>query len=152
MTTTAVDTNVLLDVLAANPLYVEASSRALLKARHAGALVVSEVVYAELAAAFRGDHQRLQQFLGDMALRLLPSPPEVLSDAGKSWRAYRDAGGSRTRILSDFLIGAHARAKADRLLTRDRGFFRRWFQSLEVLDPSRTDAAGKVDADRSDEP
>jgi predicted nucleic acid-binding protein len=46
------------------------------------------------------------------------------------------AGGTRERVIADFLIGAHAMAKADRLLTRDRGFYRRYFKDLTVLDPS----------------
>ncbi|HXC45052.1 MAG TPA: hypothetical protein VNU24_00485, partial [Solirubrobacteraceae bacterium] len=54
----------------------------------------------------------------------------------QAWRAYRRAGGTRTRVIADFLIGAHAMVKADRLLTRDRGFYRRYFADLAILDPA----------------
>ncbi len=38
--------------------------------------------------------------------------------------------------MADFLVGAHARAQADRLLSRDRGFYRAEFADLDILDPS----------------
>jgi predicted nucleic acid-binding protein len=52
------------------------------------------------------------------------------------WSAYRRQRGTRERVIADFLIGAHALVQADRLLTRDRGFYRRYFEGLEILDPS----------------
>ena len=56
--------------------------------------------------------------------------------AAEVWRRYRAQGGRRSRISSDFLVGAHALVAADRLLTRDQGFYRRYFTGLRVLDPS----------------
>jgi predicted nucleic acid-binding protein len=52
------------------------------------------------------------------------------------WRDYRRAGGSRERVVADFVVGAHARVRADQLLTRDRGFYRECFGDLRVIDPS----------------
>jgi len=40
-----------------------------------------------------------------------------------------------TRIVADFLIGAHAALSADRLLARDRGYYRDYFKGLVVLPP-----------------
>lgn len=40
-------------------------------------------------------------------------------------------------MIADFLIAAHARAHADQLLTRDRGFARSHFGDLRIVDPSR---------------
>ena len=57
-------------------------------------------------------------------------------DAGTVWAEYRRRGGTRQRMVADFLVGAHARGKAERLLTRDRGFFGSYFAGLEIVDPS----------------
>jgi predicted nucleic acid-binding protein len=56
--------------------------------------------------------------------------------AGCAWQAYRKAGGARDRMIADFLIGAHAAEQADRLITRDRGFYRSYFAELSIVDPA----------------
>lgn len=57
-------------------------------------------------------------------------------DAGETWRRYLRTGGTRERIVADFLVASHAATSADRLLTRDRGFYRSQFSGLTVVDPS----------------
>jgi predicted nucleic acid-binding protein len=132
---TAVDTNVLIDVFGADPTFGAASRGALRAAIETGALIASEVVWAETFASFASE-ERAAQMLDRLRVRFVPSDVVAASAAGQAWRSYRRDGGRRDRILADFLVGAHASVHADRLLTRDRRFYGARFRDLEILDPT----------------
>ncbi len=151
---TAVDTNILLDVLIPDAPHGEASERALAEALRAGAVVISDAVYAELAAHFAGQ-EKLDRFLTDTGLRVEPSKVEALYRAGRAWSEYirrrppltcpqcgarqeircDRCGASiqpRQHVVADFVIGAHALVQADQLLTRDRGYYATYFPELTL--------------------
>ena len=129
---TAVDTSVLLDVFLADHEHGEQSKRRLRNAYDAGAIIVCDIVYAELAGLFR-DRITLDGALQAINAAASPINTAIAYEAGQRWKHYRDAGGPRTRIISDFLIGAHAITLADSFLTRDRGFFETYFPELERM-------------------
>lgn len=132
---TAVDTNVLLDVFGSDAEFGKRSASALRRCIAEGGLIACEVVWAETGAWFP-DAQAAENALSTVRIGYSPLTAAASLAAGRAWQAYRKAGGSRERVIADFLIAAHAAAEADRLLTRDRGFYRSHFADLPILDPS----------------
>ena len=127
---TSVDTSVLLDVFVSGAPHHSRSQEWLIDAYDRGAIFVCDVVYAELVPAF-GNRSSLDEALREINATLSPIDTAVAYEAGLRWARYRQAGGSRERIIADFLIGAHAIANADTFLTRDRGFYATYFPELQ---------------------
>ena len=130
---TALDTNILLDIFTSDPQHLAHTAALIEKAADEGSLIICEVVYAELAPRFPTQEQ-LDEVLKGLGIELLHTGREGLFVAGQAWRSYRSSGGQRDRVLADFIIGAHAMTSADRLLTRDRGFYRHYFSGLHLLE------------------
>jgi predicted nucleic acid-binding protein len=133
---TAIDSNVLIDILGADPLFGPASLAAARRYRDEGRLIACDAVWAEVVAAF-ADTGLTEASLARIPVEYSPIERAAATRAGVAWRAYRRRGGPRERLVTDFLVGAHALEQADRLLTRDRGFQRSAFTGLTILDPSR---------------
>jgi predicted nucleic acid-binding protein len=138
---TAVDSSVLLDVIFDDPVHSRGSTAAIHQARAEGTLVISECVVAEVGPALANG--RFQDFLSHWDIRFSPSTFESALLAAESFRRCLSRGGRRGRILADFLIGAHAQLHGDRLLARDRGFYRDYFGRLELWDPSKSKPRSK---------
>ncbi len=131
---TAVDSNVLIDILTGDASHGPRSADALRHAAAMGRLVACAVVWAEVTSWYR-DRAAIEGALDALGIAFDPLSADAATRGGQAWARCRAGGGPRDRLVPDFLVGAHAVTQADRLLTRDRGFFRRYFEELRVVDP-----------------
>lgn len=137
---TAIDTNILVDLLAGEDFGAGEAARALDALHQRGALVICGVVYAELLAYPGRTDEEVAAVLDAAGIRVdWDLGPSVWRSAGRAYAQYacrrRQA---RTavprRLLADFVIGAHA-LTAGSLLTRDLGIYRASFPELAVWAP-----------------
>lgn len=128
------DTNVLLDILTADPKWLEWSQAQFRKAAAEGPIPINPILYAELAASFES-REELDQWLRPTLFKRLPLPYEAGFRASRAFLAYRRAGGSRTSPLPDFYIGAHAQTADMVLVTRDVGRYRTYFPKMKLITP-----------------
>ncbi len=155
---TAVDTNIILDVLIPGEPFGESSKELLDRHSSKGKLILCEVVFAELAARFPSEEE-LASFLADTRMSLVYSNEKSLYMAGSRWAEYAKKSANnrfscgkcghafeatcprckavltkRLHVLADFLIGAHALVQADCILSRDLGVYRAYFRDLKIID------------------
>lgn len=129
-----IDTNVLLDIAKGDSSWGPWSLATIESLAVADELFVNPVVYAELSIGFERIED-VDQLLDAIptAIRAIPRPALFL--AGKVFQRYRRRGGSKTGVLPDFFIGAHASIERMTLLTRDRRRYRHYFPTLDLISP-----------------
>jgi predicted nucleic acid-binding protein len=128
---TLVDSNVLIDILAGDPVWARHSARALAECAARGGVVINDVVYAELSAGFL-EQSRLDVELAQMRLTLTPMSKAALFQAGQAFRRYRASGGPRPNVLADFFLGAQASVERWSILTRDSARYRTYFPDVVI--------------------
>lgn len=128
-----VDSSVLLDVFTEDERWLEWSEAALREALAAGPLIINGIVLAEIAPRF----SRIETLQASLPPRILTEelPASAAFLAGHAHAAYRRAGGERTQILADFLIGAHAAVTHRPLLTRDPRRVSQYLPAVELIAP-----------------
>ena len=154
---TAVDTNIILDILIPDEPFSESSKRLLDQHLSKGKLIICEIVFAELASRFPSEED-LRLFLADTGMELVYSNVKSLYVAGMRWAKYAGKGRKnrftcgkcghtfdvtcprcsaaltkRLHVLGDFLIGAHALVQADCMISRDLGIYKSYFSDLNLV-------------------
>lgn len=129
-----VDSCVLVDVIDEDPHWCTWSSAALDEWGRRGSVMINPVIYAEISPDF-DDPGALDAVLAAVRIEYREMPREALFLAARAHQAYRRRGGSRTGVLSDFFIGAHAVLLGVPVLTRDVMRFRAYFPTLRLIAP-----------------
>lgn len=129
-----VDTNVLLDVLQDDAQWASWSQAQLEALSLTDRLAINPVIYSELSIAFERIEQ-LEAVIAATKLAVEPLPREALFLAGKVFLDYRRRKGSKSGVLPDFYIGAHAAVLAVPILTRDARRYRSYFPTVQLLAP-----------------
>jgi predicted nucleic acid-binding protein len=135
---TAIDTNVI-SALWSREAVAARMAEALGRAQNEGGLVICAPVYAEFlahpkaAAAFVDDFLSRTHVVTDFLL-----DEDVWRKAGSAFAEYarrrrRSREGAPRRLLVDFLVGAHALLRADRLLTLDASRYHHAFPKLATI-------------------
>ena len=134
MSGTLVDTNVLLDIVTDDPKWADWSIAQLDAEALKGPLAINDVIYAELSVRF-DKIEVLDAMLDESGIAVVAMPRAALFLAGKVFQRYRAAGGTRSGVLPDFFIGAHAAVMGMKLLSRDLGRYRSYFPKVELVTP-----------------
>lgn len=132
---TLVDSGVLIDVLADDPVWAEWSLDQLERLGQQGPLVINPLILAEISPRYeRADD--LEAALTGLPLLREHLPWDAAFLAGQAFRVYRLGEGVKTSPMPDFYIGAHALVRGMRLLTRDVKRYRNYFPRLAIVGPA----------------
>ena len=142
--TYAVDSNIIIDILIDDQEYASLAVEALARASQNGNLIACDVVWAEASLHFTNKLQ-FRKVMSDFGIAFSAMSDSAAIKAGELWNVSRREDKrrgktARAAITPDFMIGAHALEFADALITRDRGFLRRWFKTLKIIDPAERSA------------
>lgn len=133
-----VDPQLLHDILDAKSNWREAVT-ALFEAHKGDELILAPTSYVTLSETFGGMRSTQDRFLGSLGVKVAKNAPaRVVDSAYAAWSAYQrdnpNCGPGEENAFDALYIGAYAMLY-DGILSRRGDFYRRYFVSLNVLEP-----------------
>lgn len=129
-----VDSNVVLDIWDRDPVWYAWSISQLQRQSLLHELVIDPIVYSEISVSYSDPHT-LDKRLEELQLMVLSIPLRAAFLAGKAYQQYRRRGGTKSNVLPDFFIGAHAAVLGCSLLTRDTRYYAAYFPTVPLIAP-----------------
>jgi predicted nucleic acid-binding protein len=134
MSSTLIDSNVLIDLFDEESEWREWSDAMVHAAGKRGDVVINPLIFAEVSAGY-DSFEEVDALLSAPFFKRESLPWEAAFLAGRAFWLYRQRGGTRTSPLPDFYIGAHAAVAGHTLLTRDARRYRHYFPKLRIVAP-----------------
>jgi predicted nucleic acid-binding protein len=137
--TTSIDSNIIVALWLQDDPLNGIAAKMLNQARKQGKLVISAPVYAELMGDPSRTETGLNEFFRDTGILVDWTLDEkAWREAGRAYQGYvqrrRSGNGALPRrILTDFLIGAHAMVRGYSLLTLDQRLYAAAFPALPII-------------------
>ncbi len=129
-----VDSNVLIDVLEDDPQWADWSIGQLRAQSKIHRLIINPIIYSELSLTF-STVEALDETINDLGLVMIEIPRPALFLAGKAFVRYRRQGGTKSNVLGDFFVGAHAAVSGLQILTRDTKRYGSYFPTVTLVAP-----------------
>lgn len=129
-----VDTNVILDVWDNDPVWANWSIAQLNRLHKTESLRINVIIYAELSRLYASSAD-LDAGLSKLKIGIEYISRDAAFLAGRAFVQYRKQGGTKTNVLADFFIGAHAEASRCPLLTRDARRYATYFPGVPLIAP-----------------
>ena len=128
------DANVILDIWDDDPVWYTWSSEQVRIQSFVDELAIDPIVYAEISPRF-STSAHLDEKLEDLGVIVIGIPRRAAFLAGKAYVQYRRQSGTKSNVLPDFFIGAHAAVLGCSLLTRDTRRYSAYFPMVNLITP-----------------
>lgn len=128
------DSNIVLDIWDSDPVWAQWSRNQLDILALTHELAINAIIYAEIASRY-STQAKLDAAIARLGFSFLSLPREAAFLASRAFAQYRQSGGTRTAVLPDFFIGAHAEALGCAVLTRDVSRYRTYFPTVNLITP-----------------
>jgi hypothetical protein len=129
-----VDSNVILDIFLADPIWANWSEMTLNQYEHTHKLLINQIIYTEVSIGFQRIEE-IEEAIARAGFHMQEIPKESLFLAGKVFLQYRRNKGAKLSPLPDFFIGAHAAVLGVDLITRDIARYRTYFPTVNLITP-----------------